>query len=934
MSYAPLICAALLCAPTPSSPAPPSVASGDTVAVQAGTIHLVEDGVVITGGGTVLMVDGRITAVGADVAVPRGARTVDYGPDAVLVPGFVAADSSLGSTRAARRAADPSLVAVDNFDPFASFASTVATGVTAAYIAPGRGRLIAGQGGVVKLAGKDRRQRILSASAAIHGAISAEARSTPGYWDPPIPATVDQGMGVEMRQLPRTTMGAVVALGELFSLSRGEENADLVEQWGAEAGPGLAQLMEAGVPFRMAGRTLGEIRALAEFFSETGEALILDEAVAAGELADELAAAGASVIVDVPLVTNRGGVDLGTSPDTLWPSADTASRLAAAGVPIALATPSNASPRALRLAACVARRGGLSADAALRAITLSSAEILGVADRVGSLAPGKDGDLVVMNGPATELTSSVLEVWVAGEVAWKAHETSAVVLEVDELHVGDGEVLRPGQLLMESGKIIEIGQRVSHPLGASVVRGVAAMPGMVDAVGRLGLERSGKSVPTPTELARIVEPGDGVDRRVARAGVTTIALTPRGQSSSGTPIMAYKPGGTDVDSMVLADPSALSFTWNARNRMTSGDAVRKALEKARTYVERWAKYEEEMSQWSPPTPEPEEEAEDEEGEEEEEEEEEEEIEDEVWPLTGMWKGGLADDESAGESLRLRLWGDGEELQGTLRSSALADELIELRGTRDEEDLELAGAGLGGPVAIEAEIKKGRLELELKAEELELEFVLDQISTDSPVVLRPERREEDEPTTPKGMPKNPGIDRALEPLRQAMRGERAVLVSVSREDEILECVSTFEAYDIRPVLTGASDALKVADRISGRVAGVLLGTRVVESRADTGTELVNRYAELQAAGIPVAFASYAEVGALELPGMAIYAVSQGMSPTGALRALTSDAAAMLSIDDRVGRLAPGLDGDVLLLDGPPLAGATSVQRVWVSGREVR
>ncbi len=85
---------------------------------------------------------------------------------------------------------------------------------------------------------------------------------------------------------------------------------------------------------------------------------------------------------------------------------------------------------------------------------------------------------------------------------------------------------------------------------------------------------------------------------------------------------------------------------------------------------------------------------------------------------------------------------------------------------------------------------------------------------------------------------------------------------------------------------------------------------------------------------MAFASYAEVGALELPGMAIYAVSQGMSPTGALRALTSDAAAMLSIDDRVGRLAPALDGDVLLLDGPPLAGATSVQRVWVSGREVR
>ena len=923
--------------------AAPAALGGETVAVQAGTLHLVENGQVVRDGGTVLIVDGRIAAVGADVTVPTGARVVDYGPDAVLVPGFVAADSALGSTRAARRAADPSLSAIDNFDTFASFASTVASGVTTAYVAPGRGRIIAGQGGVVKLAGEGRRERVLSASAAIHGAISAEARNTPGYWDPPIPATVDQGMGVTLRQLPRTTMGAVVALGELLSLASGAQDGELLAQWGAAAGPDLAPLMEAGVPFRMAGRTAGEIRALVDFFAAAKLPLVLDEAVAAGELAEQLAAAGAAVIVDVPQVVNRGGRDRGTSPDTLWPTADTASRLAAAGVPFALATPDNTSARYLRLAACVARRGGLSAEDALRGITLSAAEILGVEDRVGSLVAGKDGDLVVLNGPVTDLTSSVLGVWVGGEVAWKAHETSAVVLEVDELYIGDGEVLSPGQLLMEDGLIVEVGTSVSHPLGATVVRGAAAMPGMVDAVGRLGLEKSTKAVPPQTELARIVEPGDDVDHRVARAGVTTIALTPRGQNSSGSPVMAYKPGGAKVDQMVLDDPAALSFVWTARNRMTSGDSVRKALDKASSYVERWAKYEKELAEWSPPAPDVEKEddadeddEDDEDGEEEEEEEEP--IDDELWPLTGMWKGGPSDaDEEAGTdsaTLRMRLLEDDGELSGTMRASALGNELIELRGARDEEDLELSGAGSAGSVEIEAEIKKGRLEVELKAGDLELEFTLDQVSTEEPVVRRPERRKRTEPEQPKGMPKSPGIDRSLEPLRQAMRGERAVLVSVSREDEILACVDTFEAHDIRPVLTGARDVLKVLDRIEGRVSGVLLGTRVVESNVKTGTKLVNRYAALQAAGIPVAFASYAEVGALELPEMAVFAVSQGMSPSGALRALTSDAADMLSIGDRVGRLAAGLDGDVLLLDGRPLAGATSVQRVWVNGREVR
>ena len=69
-------------------------------------------------------------------------------------------------------------------------------------------------------------------------------------------------------------------------------------------------------------------------------------------------------------------------------------------------------------------------------------------------------------------------------------------------------------------------------------------------------------------------------------------------------------------------------------------------------------------------------------------------------------------------------------------------------------------------------------------------------------------------------------------------------------------------------------------------------------------------------------------------MAAYAISQGMSPEGALRALTSDAARMYAVESRVGLLAPGLDADVLLLDGSPLEVSTSVIRSWVSGREVR
>jgi imidazolonepropionase-like amidohydrolase len=124
---------------------------------------------------------------------------------------------------------------------------------------------------------------------------------------------------------------------------------------------------------------------------------------------------------------------------------------------------------------------------------------------------------------------------------------------------------------------------------------------------------------------------------------------------------------------------------------------------------------------------------------------------------------------------------------------------------------------------------------------------------------------------------------------------------------------------------------VAEEISGRVRGVIL-SHVIRG-SGPGTDSFNRYGFFQQHGIPIAFHSGAEEGAADLPMMAMYAIANGMSPTEALRALTSDAADMLSIGDHVGRLKVGADADVLLLDGPPLSPGTSVQRVWVNGVEV-
>jgi imidazolonepropionase-like amidohydrolase len=53
-------------------------------------------------------------------------------------------------------------------------------------------------------------------------------------------------------------------------------------------------------------------------------------------------------------------------------------------------------------------------DAALRAVTINPAEVMGVADRVGSLAPGKDADVVLWSGDPLDFASRALRVWVSG----------------------------------------------------------------------------------------------------------------------------------------------------------------------------------------------------------------------------------------------------------------------------------------------------------------------------------------------------------------------------------------------------------------------------------------------------------------------------------------------------------------------------------------
>lgn len=952
---------------------------GGALAVRAGTIHLVEDGQVLSGNATLIVRGGRIVAAGLDLDVPADAHLVDYGPDSVIVPGLIAANSPLALGEPSERTADAAVRAVDSFDPYTqTHAVDLSGGVTTAYLAPARARLIAGQGAVVKLGGSDADARVLLDSAALQGSIEADARAVPGYWDIPIPASIDVGLGRAEPQLPGSLMGAIVALRELLAFARGE--ADLSKDYGKRTGPELQELVQRGLPWRLRASSEPEIRALVELFRAERLPLIVDGAQESGAVAAELAAAGAKVVLEVDAAPGRQQRELSRERDARWPRYDVAVRLQAAGVPFAIATPDVLRARDLLFVAGLASRGGLSEPDALRAITLSAAEVLGVADRVGSLAPGKDADFAVLNGPPLAASSSVLATWVGGELVWKAPGSkTALVIEVDELHVGDGQVLAPGQVLIVDGRIAEVSRRVGHPRGAVVVRGRVAMPGMIDATGHLGLEGSSKAAATDFKLARLVGPGDHVDRRVARAGVTTVILAPRGDTKSGTPMMAYKPAGNDLERMVVEDPTALRLVWTDRNRVESGKDVKELLEKAVEYDRKWFEYERALAAWQakPQAPaakpaakgeegaakegekadekKPDETAKDdakkddkkddkkkdedeEKKDQEKKDKEKKEAEAKLEPFVGIWEADLVVPPwTEPAHLRLRLEREGERVVGSLRCDPVSETLVELAGTFADGEVAVTGLGTRGQVSVKGKPVDGELEGELALGAARVELKAKRTSTELPRAARSERRREkkDEAEEPKDKPKPPGRDEKLEPIRRAMHGQGALVIQVDRREEIRDCLAACERAGIRPILYGAEDAWRMAGDLAGKVAGVLLSQQVLDAPPRGGLESVeNRFAVLEQHAIPVAFQSDAEEGAAELPLQAAYAVALGLSPDAAVRALCAGVARMFAIEDRVGLLAPGRDGDVLLLDGPPLEPRTSVLRAWVSGEEVR
>lgn len=342
----------------------------------------------------VIVVDnGRIAAVGRDVAIPPGLEVLDV-TGTVVIPGMIDAYSRIGIAVAGEgpessKSSGPEVRAIDNLRlDVADWAEAVRAGITTVVSGPGPDSRTGGQSVTLKTFGEDPDRRVLKASGEmVVGLNGANLSEFPAL----------RGQFLKAREY--------LAKHEAYE-SGGRKGPVPDRDLGLEA---LAGALKGGETVRAHVLWAHDILSLLELKDEFGLDLMLIDAPEAWKVAGEIARRGVGVIC-MPMVLN-----INVPEDQL----DGVASLPGAGVRIAMRSNHPASPQKwFRLNAAMAVRHGLPGDRALAAMTIDPARMAGIDGRVGSIEAGKDADLVILDGPWFEPVSSIEMVFVDGVLAF------------------------------------------------------------------------------------------------------------------------------------------------------------------------------------------------------------------------------------------------------------------------------------------------------------------------------------------------------------------------------------------------------------------------------------------------------------------------------------------------------------------------------------
>jgi imidazolonepropionase-like amidohydrolase len=381
-------------------------AAAAQVAVRAETLHTsagapIADGVVLIGA------NGKIEQVGpaASIPVPAEYRLVRA---SVATPGLVDAHSVVGLAGAMNQPHDqmqvetsapvqPELRAIDAYnarDPLVAWLRS--HGVTTIHTGHAPAALVSGQTMIVKTVGDEVDDAVVVPFAMIATTFGEDGLAAAGK----SPGTRAKAVAV--------LRGELLKAKEYVAKQDGPEDKRPARDLRMDA---LGRLIRKEIPLLVTAQRVSDIEAALRVAHEFGIRVILDGGAESYLVVDRLKKAAVPVILH-PTMARAGG-------DLENMSMETASVLRKAGVPFALQGGYETYVPKTRLVlweAALAAARGLSQGDALAAITIDAARLIGLADRVGSLEPGKDGDVALFDGDPFEYATHVTGVIIDGKV--------------------------------------------------------------------------------------------------------------------------------------------------------------------------------------------------------------------------------------------------------------------------------------------------------------------------------------------------------------------------------------------------------------------------------------------------------------------------------------------------------------------------------------
>lgn len=870
-------------------------------------------------GGTILIEDGKIKAIGRDVEVPAGARKVRA---KVVIPGLVGGYSLLAGNLGGG-AFDASRRALVDYDLYAERRRALAGGVTSAYLAAS-GRLVGGQGAVVRFGGPPA-QRALRASASLELDLGLTGLNPPGEFNFIMRPAPERPYRPMTRGYPATRMGQLAALRALFTRAK---------QANGKGGPQLAPWKAAlagELPLLVRADKASDIVRALRLAEEFGVKLTIVGGAEAWRLAETLAARKVPVILDALGAAASG--DRFADPrarDEGQARVDAAALLSRAGVTVSIASAQPGREGELLFNAALAIRAGLGERAALAAITLGPARALGLEKQIGQLTVGADADLLLLSGEPFAAGSRIEQTWIRGQACYRHRSrgaapaaplplaTQLTCIKAGKVLTVSGGELVPGIVLIGRGKILAVGgPELAIPAGAKLIELPDAVlsPGLIDAYSHLGVTQrtipgvSGRrplaaalaGLGVPFDLA--VRPADPALARALRAGLTSALLGPDNTSPQGGGALIKTAPRKAQDKppvlRVLARHAALVLSATGRGRQGAHrpdlqGTIERRLNAGLAYHKKWVKYAEDKKKGKKDEPA------------------------KIVvvkkddPISGTWEAYLVFRGRRVQRLVIELKLEGTKVSGTLRGGGQSTPFEGGSWDPKTKTLKFKVSSPRGMLPItlelvdadvlEGNISLGRMTLGLQAERTSKSGGGSSLRRDS---------------------NRPKVSRPLEPYRALFEGKSGAIVHAGSSDELGAALQALEPHKVKRVGV-------VADRGFGLLADQLQAHGVTVVLGPFTGDLA---AGLHQRGVPLALGSFAYDRADQLPLIGAELTRRGLPADAALRALTLTPARLLGVADRLGSIAPGRDADLVLWSGHPMAPASRPLLVMIDGEIV-